>query len=515
MVFNLSVCIETTDRELQGHLDEFIEENFKEVGMAFSRDQEPEVKYYVGKVTNRPIYLFTTDQFRFFNFYLRKIGYQFKDYEVDDQRNYESFEEDYKMRVDWPFKDGQQEAFDFLLERPSGNKLLPLVMGSGKTYLAALMMSKIKKRTALVVDGITFMEKWCGDFKELHYAEDSDICVIQGKASIQALAEQAKVGRTRWKYYIFSLPTYRSFIKVFEEDPSRCLHEFGCTPLDLFPLLGVEILIVDEAHLSFHALFRMIIYSNVRYQLNLSATLIPSTDAEARAQRSLLGPDDIYGDKMIRKYTDFVALDYNIAPFWLQKLRWTNSRGNRGMYSHSKFEESLMKDKKILAAFLKMVGDIVEMMFVDKMVAGQKAMIFFYTVKMTEYATEYFQLRWPNLKAAKFTADNKLSEIEDPTVTFILTTPGSAGTGIDIKYLAYVLNTVSISSEKLNLQIAGRLRELKDMDTTFSYLYSSKIDKQANHHEVRTKQFEPIAATYQHMRVPNGLFPIQQKHKAA
>ena len=512
MVFNLSVCVETKDEKLIRLIDEFLEDNFTDVGMSFNPKDPPPIRVYIGKVDHMPIYLFTTDQFRFFNFYLKQRGAELLNFVVNDHRDYESTKQDYKMAVDWDFRPGQEEVFDFLVERPIGNKLVPATMGFGKTYLAARLMARRKVLTAFVLLA-GFIPKWCKDLNELLGIKSEDICVIQGWEDLAAVGALAKENKLRWKVYLFGLETYREYIKAFETNPQRCLDKYGTTPLDLFPLMGIDTMIVDEAHLSFHALFRTVIYTNVKYQINLTATLIPGSEVEAKAKRALLSPKDIYHDRMVEKYMHVIAYDYNIFEPWMDRIRYTNARGagriNTGLYSHTAFEKSIHRNKDMKLPYFELIDEVIDIYYTSEYMEGDKLIIFVALKQTATMLQEWLADKYPDKKVVRYIGGDSYEEML--TGDFIVTTIGSCGTGKDIPGLRLAIMTVSVSGAKSNLQSAGRLRKMDDRDVTFVYLFSNKIQKQVNHHNSRIEILDEIAVSHKTVRSRIGLRPIPKK----
>lgn len=505
-LYNLSVQLETQDSRLQQLADNFIKTFYTSVTEGFGVNAEPIVKTFATTIPKYNVFYFTNTQFKHFNVYLKGMGYTFKDYEFINKRDYEHIVEDYKVRDGWVLREEQEPVAEFIEECVTGTRLLPLATGSGKTFIALNSLGRLKNRFAIVIMP-TFIDKWIEDVQEIHKAEDKDIVVIRGAKAIRDVAENMRDGVADWKYYIFSLPTLRNFNTDFENNPRLCEEKYGVTPLDLFPLLGIHTMLVDEVHLSFHAVYKLLLLSNVKFLLGLSATMIPNDALEARAYNSVFSDENTYHDSMIKKYIKLFPMTYNADNKALSKMRWSSRRNkfNRssGVYSHAMFEQSIMKYKSLLKSYFKVIEEPFDHYYLGEYLPEDKCIIFVYTVEMATLLKDYLSNKYPDKVVKRYVQDDSYDEMLTGDV--IVTTIGSAGTGLDIPNLRVGIQTVSVSSPKSNIQSMGRLRKLKDRDVKFIYLYCAQVDKQVGYHKLRLELFQDRVAQITRVRCRQNL----------
>ena len=104
---------------------------------------------------------------------------------------------------------------------------------------------------------------------------------------------------------------------------------------------------------------------------------------------------------------------------------------------------------------------------------GQKCLIFVQTVAFAQRLQQYLDFYYNG----RFDIRTYLSDDPEDNLIesdIIVSTPKSCGTGVDIKNLITVINTVSFSSEPLCEQMFGRIRKIvgpmKFIDLANSYL---------------------------------------------
>lgn len=109
-------------------------------------------------------------------------------------------------------------------------------------------------------------------------------------------------------------------------------------------------------------------------------------------------------------------------------------------------------------------------------------LIFAGRVELCKLIVEKLQPLYPDLKITKYTEEEDYSILADMDI--IVSTPISSGTAVDIPRLQVCINTVAIGSTQANLQMIGRLRELRGVDIkpTFLYLYCVDIPKHVEYH---------------------------------
>lgn len=507
-VYNRSVRVETKDQTLVDLIVEFLKNFYTVVPMVMSKPQghnyytkkieeEPvQDTVYVSKINDLNIWYLHTNQFGHLIGYLTTAGYDIKKYlsQAKDERDYSPVKMNYKMRSHWKLRPVQEDIVSFLTEEPTNTKLVPILPGGGKTVIG-LWTSAIHNERLAVLILAQFIPKWIDDIKGGHEADGKDILVIQGGDSIVGLVAMAKEGTLSQKYIIFSADTLRSFITQFEEDPYGTHEKYGITPIELFPLIGVGTLLVDETHMSFHAVYKILLHANVKRLIGLSATLI-TTDMVINRVHHVLYPTKVrYNKVVVNKYYTVYPVTYNIDSSLFGSIK-VSHRGST-FYSHTAFEQSIMKNKKLLYRYLFLIKRNLEDYYIEDYFETDKAVIFVATIKMATYVTDYMKEHFPDKSVKRFVEEDSYEDMLKGDI--IVSTVGSLGTGIDItdengkNCLRTVIQTVSISSPTSNIQTCGRLRDLVTRDTKFVYLWCPQIRQHRNHHRARLGIFQERA----------------------
>lgn len=494
-IYNLSVTFETKDSVLQSHIRKFLERYYTVNQAAYSAKGSAKETLYAGKLKNKGIWQLHSTQFVHLYQHLKEINYPITVDEKIDLRDYNVVNTNFKVRDNWVLREDQVPVYEFLTTEPSKSKLVPLQTGSGKTVLAMVSIAKLKKRLGIVILS-RFAEKWIKDIAQIHEAKTTDVMFVQGSRSLAGLIQMAKDEELKHDYFVFSAETIQSYITNYEEDPESAIEQYGCSPMELFPLLGIGIMLNDETHMSFHLIFKTIIYMNVEYQIGLSATLV-SDDHIVRRMHKVVYPDNcVYKGAVLIKYMDMYPIAYNIRHDNMKFIR-TNNYGSTN-YSHGAFEQSVLKQKHLTDAYIKLIKVTVEDYFDQDYQEKDKLVIFVSLVRTATTLRNIFKKYYPGMNVVRYTQEDSYEDMLKGDI--IVTTPLSLGTGIDVPNLRVVINTVSVSSTPINIQIAGRLRKLKDRDVKYCYLYCENIAKQKQYHRKRVEIFSERASSINYRR---------------
>lgn len=494
--FNQSVRLESRDQRVLNAVEAFIKEFYRHVAEGFNAKAPPVISIYVGKTDKYHSYIFSNSQFRHLLYYLKMRGIALEKAKQKDEREYKVRKMEFKVRPNWKLREEQIPVVDFILKDPTGTKLVPLATGVGKTFVALNALAKLGMFFSVLVE-TTFMEKWVNDIISIHTAERKDIACVGGSVrpsddmpegtthlSFKDVIAYGNEGIVPWKYLIFSLTSFRNFIKDYETDPEECFLRYGCTPIDLFPLLKVGALLIDEAHIAYHAVFRAVIHSNVKFQLSLSATMIARNDVEGRAQNLLYPSDRTYHKTLVKKYLILHPILYRLGGRFRYMVRYASSRdGKSGKYSHVVLEKCIMKNKDIQESYFELIEEMTDKLYMEFAVDGDKHIIFVSMVDMATRLRDWLEPLYPSKTIVRYTGGDSYDDLIAADIS--VSTPKSAGTGLDIPMLISGLQTVSIAAEGLNIQVAGRLRFIKDKDVRYGYLVCQDIPNHKKHHMVR------------------------------
>lgn len=341
-------------------------------------------------------------------------------------------------------------------------------------------------RTLIRVGGM--VEQWAAAIKEYTKCTDDDIYIVQGMASVDKLLRGIDK-KFKPKFIVASLRTLQGYAED-KENWSK-FPDFD----DFLNICKIGLVCIDEAHLNFHANYIMDLRWNSPITVPLTATF-KVADPKIKEIFDLHYPQEIrFGSGVYKKYVEIRAIRYNGAsPFGLPKSMFKNNKG----YSQIKFEAWLLdKGRGHLSAFTKnCILPLVWSYYENRREDDERMLMLCTTRAMCDYYADIFKKEFPHRKIGIYVSgspDEMLS-----TCDIILSTPGSAGTGRDIKRLRFCLNTISLRSEPTNEQILGRLRELSysSVAPVFAYTYWGCIPSHLDHAQKREFLFMPLAKEF-------------------
>lgn len=491
-IYNLSVALQTDESKLIDLIEKFITAFYTVKGQSFNASIEATDKRFVSKLSIQGVYYFHVNQFRHLLYFLKQYEYKIDHAVTEDKRKYETVEENYKVREGWNLRDEQIAPSKFITDKPTGSKMINLQTGAGKTFLALYSLAKVNMRIAVVILP-TYIDKWVMDIATIHDTTVKDVMVIQGSKSLKGLITMAKEGTIASKYFIFSSRTLQEYISSYELNPQESVDIYGIHPIDLFPLLNVGSLLVDETHQHFHAIYKILLHSNVKLQVGLSATLMSDDSVVSNVHRVVYPDKTIYDAGGLVKYADVYALSYSIPPDFLRSIK-TSNYGSKS-YSHAAFEQSVTRFPPMLKFFCSLIDNTLKDFYIDKYEEKDKCMIFVATVKLATILTQRYEKMYPDKIVKRYCQEDPFDHIKEGEI--IVTTVISAGTAIDIPDLRTVIQTVSISSTVSNIQTLGRLRKLSnDRDARFCYVYAENLVKQRQYHYKRIELFRERVASH-------------------
>lgn len=153
-------------------------------------------------------------------------------------------------------------------------------------------------------------------------------------------------------------------------------------------------------------------------------------------------------------------------------------------------------------SYFDMIYDVFQRSFLANFQPGQKALVMFMTVEMCERFLQYArkkldQSEHAHLNVVKYNAGDSYDLFIDADVG--VSTPGKAGTAIDIPGLVHFYVTTPISDDQLNEQIAGRPREQKLWDLTprVWFFHCAGIPKHLKYLDARKEALGEIVKSFQ------------------
>ena len=360
------------------------------------------------------------------------------------------------------------------------------------TYCALQASADLKGRIVISIEK-RFFNLWeealCPGEKQILDLKEDEVLFISGSKELKALMELAIEDKLQEiKVIIIAARTLGIFFETYERYGKYILDYYPVAPIDFYELLQAKVRIKDELHLSLHANFVEELYLHGAKSFSLSATL---EDGSFRDKiLAIMFPHEMRAPASeLAQYISCTALFYSLNQ--PDKAEYT-LRGQTD-YNHNQYEKWILKDKKRLFNYLSIASDWVNHRFIKVRQEGQRSAIFATSVDMATKMLEFLKRSHPDLKIARYAASAGDIYEEARKADLLITTVQSFGTGFDLDGLICCLMTSSINSRNTNIQVLGRLRELRkwpDLVPVFDYLVCVDIPKQMAYHEEKMNQFE-------------------------
>ena len=406
--------------------------------------------------------------------------------------DYELGELGIQMRPEFSDLPHQVKLIQQCSEKTPGMKVLAMQTGKGKTYSAIKCAVNLGYPVMVIVDGLVdqWIDKGASSFLNCTTINADDLYRIQGFESIALLMQNPQY---RPKVFVASLTTMQ-------------LYSVGRNDYDLLPLnyaqffqyYGIGTKIVDECHMNFHANTIMDLRSNVPYNLYCSATPTQSSK-QARAIFERIFPERLqFGLDAYDKYV--TTYFYNFSGEVMER-KCVRQRG----YQHIRYEADLLKsDRKLTSHINQMFLPMINQYFIPNYKPGRKMLIFCSTIQFIDAVVGKLQAAYPEMKVGKYIGGSNMGDLQE--LDIIVTTPGKGGTGLDLKGLIVVYNTVSMAAPALSPQLFGRLRKVDDIDVVYIDRCDTNLASQCRHARIRKEMLRRLSLKF---REYNGLCDLR------
>lgn len=409
--------------------------------------------------------------------------------------SYELFEF-YKLR------DYQELIVEDILRPGMHSARVDLQTGKGKTLssLAALARKGVR---AVVMVPPKYFGIWIEALQNTYkgYADSTEKWMtVSGSAELQKLIDRGiENDLAGVDVIVISNVTYRSYIDNYEKYGHKISDlGFNCPPPRFHEAIQAGMQINDEIQEDPGLVFRIDMYSNVDLQVYLSATpytgnayVTKMIDKMLPANTMVRLPNlDVYINCMCLRYCEpgVKPKDY-LTPF-------------KNTYNHARYETQMMKDRKRMQAYLKMVGNIAQGVYINDRLEKQKLLLLCATVAFIDEVVRYLQERFPELQINGHTSGSPYERLLKNDIT--VSTIKSSGTGVDIPNLREVGLLQATDSKKDNIQILGRLRKLKDFPDVvprLTFLACESIPHHMRYADSKRNHFDGRVLTFKTMRI--------------
>lgn len=359
--------------------------------------------------------------------------------------------------------------------------VIPAPTGFGKTISTLYSIATLKTR-AMVVMGAMHIETWV-TASEKFYTSTKKVKVIRGSIQLKRYIQDGLKNRLTVDLFLVSINTIRDYLSEYEE---LGYSTYGCTPIELYKVLGIGLKVTDEVHENLHFNFRHDIETDCPKAIYLSATIDSYNSFTNKLYKVIYPIENRYSGFTITPYVNVMAIGY-----CLKDSRYVRYKGFSNMYSHIVYEEWIMKSPERLNNYLSLIKNILYDGFIKDYRKGLKALIIFSKVEMCQIASKYFANAYPHLTHTSYNGEDEDEVLHSFDV--VCSTLGSAGTGKDIKGLKTVILTIGLQGKEKNQQVMGRLRNIENdypgINHLYYYLVCKDIPPHMNYHFNKLKLF--------------------------
>ncbi|MNH68834.1 hypothetical protein D3C73_209210 [compost metagenome] len=397
----------------------------------------------------------------------------------------------FDVRKMFPPRERQVGIIEYVLDDQNPKwdpiiKMVTLQTGGGKTYVAQYCMNKLELRTAIHFKG-GYVSRWKDDLEETFKFKRGEFLIVRGGKDMIALQQMALDGDLdKLQVVIITAGTMREYLKNYEESNGNS-KLYPIKPIDFYPKTGIGFRVTDELHQEFHNNYRIDLYTHTYKTLGLSATMVSSDAFKNRMYDVGYPTQQRHDGGGYNVYIGVTAILYHMDPE--VRIKFMGAQG----YSHTTFEESVMRHKGLLKSYLKIIDHAIYNRFVSVREEGQKALVFFARVDLCTLFVERLRKMYPELNVVRYVGSEGDSYEELLEADIGVTTIGSGGTAIDIKNLRCSFMSTAIDSRQSNEQVLGRTRPLigwPDVTPEFIYFGCLEIEQHCKYHRNKLEFFK-------------------------
>lgn len=345
------------------------------------------------------------------------------------------------------------------------------------TFTSLYTVKETGRRAAYFMPA-KYLSNWEEAVEKFYVEGEESSRFVSGSDQLRKLIKEAKEGKKLESNILFSSNTFGAWLKMYEKERKVFNRTYyGVTPDKLWKLLGIDTVVIDEAHEFLHFNHKLFMYLNVHKSISLTATY-ESKDKLTTEIHELMHPKRTrYVPPPPKKYTESVNWLYEVVD--PEKVRITYD-GNA--YSHHAFETSLLRHPKRRARFYEMIEESLRVDFFDIKDPGQSAIVYLASVDNCKDLASRLQKKHPELLVTFFVAGSDYTK-EFLDADIVVSTLGKSGTAVDKPGLRTVILTIGIDSHAAFKQVLGRLREIEGKATRFSMFVASNIEKQYRYYK--------------------------------
>lgn len=350
------------------------------------------------------------------------------------------------------------------------------IQSFGKTLVSIYIMTQFKIKTLIMCYSTEILSQWQNRlYEDTNMNMDRILRLDEGNLITQILDDLYPVG----DYDIF-LATPKILTGYAKSHGWNKLNE-------LFKKLKIGMKIYDEAHRNIANMIKIDALTSVKYTLYLSGDFAQASKYKTYLFHQMFAdvvkiePSEDYSDNM--RYTQAVVVEYNTHPSELEKLQIHTRRG-MSVWKYMKYQ---IEKGKLIEVLDYILDHIISLGEKDRRILVLTSMI-----EHCEYMYEHIKNRYAQYTVGLYHGNLDAVTQEDTknNAQIIVATYSSFSTGMDTKYIKYVIST-SASNRIEDNQASGRARKISDDEDVFFWML---IDK--GFENIANKEEDRIAYLY-------------------
>lgn len=385
---------------------------------------------------------------------------------------------------------GEKEAQCIMVDHPEHLYVTDQYIVTHNTVAYIMALQKLARRSMTTMT--SRLEQWVAELVKYTSLEEEDIYIIQGVASLTKLYD--KIDKDiKPKIILASSKTIRLYL------------DYGPTyqhlphPSKMCEKLGIGIIGTDEYHEHFYTNFKIGIIMNPAIFIPITATFVASDQFVKNIFDKFIPADIQFVGGEYDRYVNVTSYRYDGGGNMIKPYHYQGRQG----YSQQMFEKFLMskKGKPVLDALVNdAILPIIRTHYTSIAEEGEKFLFLCSSTALCDYLEGVFKRAF-NKTVSVFYTGKPVTVLEK--FDMILSTPGSAGTGRDIKNLRTCFAFENTASEIRNLQFIGRLRPYPAVKNTpeFTYISFSCIPQHLRYSQTRSLLYGNRAAKLTHRSI--------------
>ena len=370
------------------------------------------------------------------------------------------------------------------------------------THNTATTLKAIEEegRCAIYFMPAKYVVNWSESVEKFHDPSVKNL-FMDGSGDIKKLIK-AKLAKKAPDYanYFISSNTFDRFIKMYEREPKRFRREYGIGIDQFFKLLGIDTVVVDEAHEFLHFNVKLWCYTNVFRTISLSGTYESKDRLEVLVMKTMHPMEQRREREAYDKYSDSYCWLYEVIdPENVQ----TTERGDE-KYSHNAFERYFLKNTDRRERYFTLLHEMMRVEYFETRKPGQSMLLYCAAVDTCMWFSEWLKKRYPAEKITYFVSGSSFEE-DFLNSDIVISTHGKSGTALDKPGLCTVIQTIPMDGNRGFKQAFGRIRKISDQRTRFAMLTASNLDKPMRYFGEKHELLEKMSLTVQRRVYPHRI----------